>query len=128
MRNLRDLQIQRYRRADRAVVECYGNVGDSTCGVFQVPLPRPKGKRDHPLATVIASAGDGWEHVSVSLRARCPTWDELEYVKRLFFRPDEVAMQLHLPPSEHTSAHPFCLHLWRPTDRDIPRPPAEMVA
>ncbi len=128
MRNLLDPEINRYRLTNRAVIEHCGNVGDGMGGVFLVPLPRPKGKPGHPLATVVASAGGGWDHVSVSLRTRCPAWNELEHVKRLFFRPGEVAMQLHLPPSEHISLHPNCLHLWRPTDRDIPRPPVEMVA
>jgi hypothetical protein len=53
----------------------------------------------------------------------------MEQVKRLFFKPDEAAMQLHVPVNEHLSAHPFCLHLWRPNDgRQIPLPPALFVA
>jgi hypothetical protein len=52
----------------------------------------------------------------------------MEHVKRLFFKDDETAMQLHVPPSDHLSLHPYCLHLWRPQDREIPRPPSIMVA
>ena len=77
---------------------------------------------------IIASWGDGWDHVSVSRRNKCPSWREMEYVKRLFFRQDETAMQLHVPPADHISHHPFCLHLWKPQAADIPRPPAWMVA
>jgi hypothetical protein len=31
---------------------------------------------------IVFSNGEGWEHVSVSVRDRCPTWDEMEDVKR----------------------------------------------
>lgn len=67
---------------------------------------------------VFASDGMGWDHVSVSLRTRCPTWDEMEMVKRLFFKPDETAMQLHVPESDHINDFEFCLHLWRPQTSD----------
>jgi hypothetical protein len=68
-----------------------------------------------------------WDHLSVSTQSRCPTWEELEFVKRLFFKPDECAMQLHVPPRDHVNNHPYCLHIWRPIDVEIPRPPAIMV-
>jgi hypothetical protein len=67
---------------------------------------------------IIASNGMGWDHVSVSRADRCPTWDEMELVKRLFFKDDECAMQLHVPPSDHINCHPNCLHLWRPQTAD----------
>ena len=76
---------------------------------------------------VIASTGFGWDHVSVSTRTRCPTWGEMEYVKRMFFEDHETAMQLHVPPSDHVNCHPYCLHLWRPQEFEIPRPPPEFV-
>lgn len=51
---------------------------------------------------VIASSGDPavpWEHVSVSVSGarRCPTWEEMDAVKRLFWADDETVMQLHVP-------------------------------
>lgn len=30
---------------------------------------------------IIASWGGGWEHVSVSLARRCPTWEEMCIIK-----------------------------------------------
>jgi hypothetical protein len=77
---------------------------------------------------VVFSNGGGWEHVSVSLRDRCPTWDEMEWVKRQMWHDTDTVMQLHVPVTEHRSFHKFCLHLWRPMDGVIPRPPADMVA
>lgn len=67
---------------------------------------------------IIASNGAGWDHVSVSLPDRCPTWDDMEYVRKLFFKPDETVMQLHVPESDHINNHPYCLHLWRPQTSD----------
>lgn len=76
---------------------------------------------------VVASWGEGWEHVSVSRRDRCPSWEEMEHVARLFW-PNETAMQLHVPASDHINVHPFCLHWWRPIGVEIPMPPGWMVA
>ena len=76
---------------------------------------------------VIASTGMRWDHVSVSLEHRIPDWIELEHVKRLFFRDNEWAYQLHAPPTQHINIHPNCLHLWRPQKQKIPLPPAILV-
>ena len=92
-------------------------------GAFKVPH-RPTNVVLH----VIMSTGFGWDHVSVSLKNRCPNWPEMEHVKRVFFRDDETAMQLHVPPAEHINHHPYTLHLWRPLEAEIQRPPGWMVA
>jgi len=110
------------RRTDRAVVEMYGNTGDDKTGVFELPSPA-----DQESMIVIASNDAGWDHVSVSRADRCPTWEEMEHVKHLFFKPEETAMQLHVPQTDHINCHPHCLHLWRPHLVKIPRPPAEFV-
>jgi hypothetical protein len=118
MRNLDELN--RFRVTDAAVRKYYGSVGDSTTGVFHVPLGSAK-------LMIVASSGDGWDHVSVSLRNRCPTWAEMDHVKRLFFKPEETAMQLHPPEAEHVNLHQYTLHLWAPQRTQIPRPPLEFV-
>lgn len=76
----------------------------------------------------VASWGMSWDHLSISLPHRCPTWDEMDQAKRLFFKREETAMQLHVPPAEHVNCHPHCLHIWRPHGLEIPRPPEMMVA
>ena len=86
MKNLNDLD--RYRLRGQAVLDVFGGEDDETCGVFVVPSPI-----DKQDLRVIASTGCDWDHVSVSRRTRCPNWQEMEYVKRLFFRHDEIAMQ-----------------------------------
>jgi hypothetical protein len=142
VRNVPNLKANRYRlrNGTRASDDSYGNNG-----MFRVPL------REVWL-TVQASDGGGWDHVSVSLPYRTPTWEEMEYVRSLFFRDDECVMQLSVPRAEHVNVHDHTLHLWRPqTDLEIafvaaqwelkgeeysrpttspgviPRPPKEMV-
>ena len=114
--------LDKHRLRTRAVTDYYGWAGDGTFGVFSVPS-LANGRRLH----VIASSGDGWEHVSVSKEKKPPTWAEMEQIKRLFFAPNEVCMQLHVAVSDHISVHPNCLHIWRPIDVAIPLPPKRMV-
>lgn len=76
---------------------------------------------------VIVSNGMGWDHVSVSLKHRTPNWGEMEHVKRMFFKDDETAMQLHVPVREHISVHPYTLHIWRSQTQPIPIPLSIMV-
>lgn len=77
---------------------------------------------------VIASDQGGWEHVSVSLPDRTPTWELMCKVKSLFWDDEDCVMQLHPPRSQWVNNHSFCLHLWRPTDgQAIPTPPQIMV-
>lgn len=97
-------------------------------GLFFVPT-RP----GQPPLRVIATDGlrleqdFDWEHVSVSLFDRLPTWDEMCRVKALFWDDEDTVMQLHPPKSEWISNHAFCLHLWRSRSQPIPRPPSWMV-
>jgi hypothetical protein len=78
-------------------------------------------------ALAIVSAGFGWEHVSVSRKDRCLTWDEMCQVKALFWDDEDCVVQYHPPKSQYVNNHPYCLHLWRPTDQEIPQPPRIMV-
>lgn len=121
MRNL--YELNRYRDTSKAVVAHFGFAGDDTCGCFWISSPV-----DSAPMRVVASSGEGWDHISISRKNRCPNWPEMEHAKRLFFRDDETAMQLHVPVSDHRSFHHFCLHIWRPLNAEIPRPPAILVA
>lgn len=127
MRRLRELSAYRDRAQEKSVLARYRALGlPFLChrdlgGCFIIP-------RYGVELRVIAGSGDGWDHVSVSTNLpRTPSWAEMEHVKRLFFEDHETAMQLHVPPADHLSHHDYVLHLWRPHDVDIPRPPADMV-
>lgn len=122
MRNLHTLNKYRVTDPDRLAL-WGGWSGDGTCGLFMIPS-----LIDRAPLRVIASSGEGWDHVSVSRKNRCPNWAEMEQIAALFFEDDETAMQLHVPKADHLNLHPFCLHWWRPLDGSIPRPPSNMVA
>lgn len=86
---------------------------------------------------VVVSDGTEWEsvgfplpafeHVSVSLTHRCPTWEEMAWVKSLWWKDTETVIQFHVPKSQHINCHPYCLHLWRPIGIEIPTPPTATV-
>lgn len=76
-----------------------------------------------------AADGGGWEHVSVSVYNRCPTWDEMNYVKNIFWSEDDVVIQIHPSKSDYVNNHPYCLHLWRKagTNDYVELPPVAFV-
>lgn len=117
--------LARYRQTGPRIVEIFGSVGDQHNGVFIIPS-----NTDREDLRIIASANadlGGWDHVSVSRAERCPTWEEMDFIHKLFFRPDEVCMQLHVPPKDRINIHPYTLHIWRPWVTPIPLPPSEYV-
>lgn len=80
--------------------------------------------------TVFSSGTDeetGWEHVSVSTRFRTPTWEEMCFIKDLFWRDDEVVLQFHPAKKDYVDNHPHCLHMWRPLRQTIEMPPVNTV-
>lgn len=115
---------------------------------YRVPVPSAIRPKDMPLLgndkngafmfesdgvqlRVIASSGGGWDHVSVHAFSKgtphIPTYNEMCWVKRRFFKASETAMQLHVAERDHISNHDYTLHLWRPHKGVIPLPPKEMV-
>lgn len=91
-------------------------------GYFEIPF-------ESYVLSVIASSGVdvGWDHVSVSLRNRCPNWKEMCFIKDLFWEPEECVIQFHPPESKHVNIHPHCLHLWKSAKRDFPLPPEALI-
>jgi hypothetical protein len=90
------------------------------------------------LICVIASDGLGWDHVSVSLQdhripkkpkavERCPNWEEMCFVKDIFFEESETVIQYHPPKESYVNTHPFCLHLWKNQNIDIEVPERILV-
>jgi hypothetical protein len=106
----------RVREGRMASDESFGNNG-----AFIVSL---RHKQD---VFVIASEGLGWEHVSVSRRDRCPTWEEMCQIKDLFWDAEDCVVQFHPPASEYVNNHPRCLHLWRQIGSEFPLPNSLLV-
>jgi len=82
----------------------------------------------------IAADGMGWEHVSISVKkynyeemGRCPTWEEMCFIKDLFWEKHECVVQFHPPESEYVNNHPHCLHLWKSLTEVHKTPPKSLV-
>ncbi len=80
---------------------------------------------------IIASDGMGWEHVSVHAEVKSkpqtPSWDDMCFIKDLFWDAEDIVIQLHPAKSEYINVHPNTLHLWRPIGIEIPHPPKILV-
>jgi hypothetical protein len=76
---------------------------------------------------VLASNGEDWEHVSISLINRCPTWQEMCHIKSIFWNDDETVIQYHPAKEDYVNYHPFCLHLWKPIGKELPKPPTSLI-
>lgn len=83
--------------------------------------------RKEIFAVVVFSWGGGWDHVSVSFRTRCPTWNEMCVVKDIFFRDDECCVEYHPAKKDYVNVHEHCLHIWKPQDAELPMPPRIFV-
>lgn len=120
MKNL--LLLDRFRDNSPEVIRWMGPCDPAHNGLFHVPVIG----HEHALK-VIASDGDGWDHVSVSLPNRCPWWSEMCLIKSLFFNDEEMVIQIHPKKSEYVNHHPYCLHMWRWQMEGQPMPPSNLV-
>jgi hypothetical protein len=102
----------------------YGSQPGMLYGAFAIQGPCGMG------LAIISSGTDEvymWEHVSVSGNRRPPNWEEMCWVKDLFWGDEECVVQFHPPKSQYINCHPFCLHLWRGVDQPMPMPPSILV-
>ena len=112
-------EIEKYR-----IVE--GHYGSDASfamvGAFEVPF-------ESNVLKIISDDGlaSNWEHVSVSLKNRCPNWKEMCFVKNVFWEREETVIQYHPPQSEYINNHPYVLHLWKPKKQVIPLPPWVLI-
>jgi hypothetical protein len=95
--------------------ESYGNNG-----AFMIPFESYK-------LLVVASDGEGWEHVTVSLPNRAPNWREMCFIKDLFWDEEDCVVQYHPPKSEYVNNHEYVLPIWRQIGQDFPRPSSLLV-
>lgn len=134
MKDTPNLQAEKYRVRDGMMAS---SRFDGNNGAFIVPFGPPEATQKRVYAYVIVSDQLKWDHVSVSVgemhrgefRAlpRCPTWEEMDHIKRLFWRDDECVVQYHVPRTDHISDHNTVLHMWSAQDQPFPLPAPIMV-
>lgn len=98
---------------------------DGGYGIINLPRESKKG---YTRASIIWSCGGGWEHVSVApFNGNNPTWDDMCFIKDLFWEETDCVVQYHPPKSDYVNVKENCLHLWRPIGQAIPMPPMIFV-
>jgi len=109
-------------------------------GAFLIPYAAD---RLHLSALNVISSGHdtehGWEHVSVSIAPqspygllvpsikRCPTWNEMNPIKNLFWEPEETVVQFHPKASEYVNNNEYVLHMWKKIGEEYELPPKQCV-
>lgn len=109
-------EIERYRKQH----PLYPDRGAGNNGFFLIPY------QSYELC-IIASDEGGWDHVSVSLKNRIPRYYEMCFIKDLFFKEDEIAVEFHVPKDKHINNFENCLHLWRNQKEGHKLPPQIFV-
>lgn len=94
-------------------------------GYFMIPLS------SRSTAFVIISDGNGWDHVSAHIisegKERTPRWSEMCKIKDLFWSEEDLVVQYHPAKSDYVNEHKHTLHLWRSTNKEMPKPDKSMV-
>jgi hypothetical protein len=102
--------------------ESYGNNG-----CFEIPLETGF----KLIAHIIASDGEGWEHVSVHVIADgssvIPRWGTMCEIKNIFWDEEDTVIQYHPAKTDYVNNHHYVLHLWRPIGIDFPKPPKHLI-
>lgn len=68
-----------------------------------------------------------WEHLSVSMPNKTPSWDQMCEMKNIFWEENEVCVQYHPRKKDYVNVHHHCLHIWRPIKEQLPTPPTIFV-
>lgn len=78
---------------------------------FRVPF---RGRDLIVVADTFPDSNGVWEHVSVALNQRNPNWEEMCFIKDLFWGEDEQCIQFHPRKKDYVNMHKHCLHIWKP--------------
>jgi hypothetical protein len=106
----------RVRTGNYGSNDAYGNNGQ-----FLIPPLKSSNRHENNYRCLAVQASDDmdWEHVSVhayhvlSGKTYTPYWEEMCYIKDLFWEAEDLVIQYHPPKSVYVNIHPNVLHLWR---------------
>lgn len=73
------------------------------------------------------SKANSWEHLSVSIPNKCPSWEQMCFMKEQFWEDDEACVEYHPKKEDYVNNHNYCLHIWRPYNAELPTPPSILV-
>jgi hypothetical protein len=69
----------------------------------------------------------GWEHLSVSMPNKTPSWDQMCVMKDIFWNKNETCVEYHPKEEDYVNNHKHCLHIWRPAEQELLTPPSILV-
>lgn len=69
----------------------------------------------------------GWEHLSVSMPNKTPSWEQMCMMKNIFWNEDEACVEYHPKKEDYVNNHKHCLHIWKPANEVLPLPPSILV-
>lgn len=79
---------------------------------FYFPMEDQRG-----YVSAINFLSDDWEHVMLNgyWSKRCPTYEEMAHLKDIFWKEEEITVQVHPKKSEYVNnfGYEYNLHLWR---------------
>ena len=118
--NLEKLNKYRFRQGEWATKD------SDKFGLFFIPTKPGKPSLMVICAPMVKPMGQ-WQHVSVSLPNRTPTWLEMCKVKDLFWGEDETVVQFHPKKTNYVNIHKYCLHMWKKVGDEYEVPPEILV-
>jgi hypothetical protein len=137
-KNHNNMKFPEQYRITTAQSSGFGTEKGDPFGMFFVPRTLfQKTKMCRSMKVMVSDGNDplgvdsvDWEHVSVSLVSNpkaCPSWDEMCFIKSLFWDDEACVVQFHPAKSNYKDLHPGCLHLWRYRVAEFPTPPLSLV-
>lgn len=89
-------------------------------GLFMIPLEERhemyhNTNNQVKLAVIIVSNSPRWEHCSISLLHRYPSWGDMMMVKENIWTPEDTVVQFHPKEDDYVNINPYMLHLWMNT-------------
>lgn len=108
-------KLEKYRKPHPRY---YNHTKGDNFGWFEVP------RRKKTLYIQSSPSDEEWHHVSVScsIYNESPSWEDMCFVKDLFFNDEDVVVQYHPKKSEYVNIAKNCLHLWKWNGGEFPTP------
>lgn len=123
--------MKKRKKLLQAVKKAGGSITKPGEDGFACQVPRLTKELAYYLCIVVSWHMD-WDHVSAHARTPnqkqfIPFWEDMCYIKNLFFKKSENVVQYHPPSNVYVNNHECVLHLWRPQNQEIQLPPIWMV-